>query len=181
MFHPIKPGEIQHEREQKKAAEKELTDAQPFFGGADPTRLAAAIEGARAAGVADAVVAPAEAKLLAPRYAAVRNHPKSKWGGMGAGASDLLRADLLSRYGGVWVDTSVCPFQALDDWLPAALEARDGLFIPRAFDDEAIEGALADLPAAAMRGSELEQFEGCLYEHGLRLSLIHISEPTRPY
>ena len=39
--------------------------AQPFFGGADPTRLAAAIEGARAAGVADAVVAPAEAKLQA--------------------------------------------------------------------------------------------------------------------
>merc|ERR1719181_1900718 len=123
------------------------------------------------------VLDDAEAKLLAPRYAAVRNHPKSEWVLMGAGASDLLRADLLSRYGGVWVDTSVCPFQALDAWLPAALDAREGLFIPRAFDDEAIEGALADLPAAAMRGSELEQFEGCLYEHGLRGPLAWPSRP----
>ncbi|MEC7232286.1 MAG: capsular polysaccharide synthesis protein, partial [Planctomycetota bacterium] len=113
----------------------------------------------------------AEAKLLAPRYAAIRNHPKSEWVGMGA-ASDLLRADLLSRYGGVWVDTSVCPFQALDDWLPAALEAREGLFIPRAFDhtakvvmaDGETRGALKDMPAAAKTGSELEKFEGCLYD-----------------
>ena len=114
----------------------------------------------------------AEAKLLSPRYAAVRNHPKSEWIWIAA-ASDLLRADLLSRYGGVWVDTSVCPFQALDAWLPAALDAREGLFIPRAFDHEAIRlvlaggetrGVLSDMPAAAMTGSELEQFEGCLYE-----------------
>merc|ERR1719181_409952 len=103
------------------------------------------------------VLDDAEAKLLAPRYAAIRNHPKSEWVWMGAGASDLLRADLLSRYGGVWVDTSVCPFQALDDWLPAALDAREGLFIPRAFDhaakvvmaDGERRGALKDMPAAA--------------------------------
>merc|ERR1719181_1386625 len=132
------------------------------------------------------VLDDAEAKLLAPRYAAIRNHPKSEWVLMGAGASDLLRADLLSRYGGVWVDTSVCPFQALDAWLPAALDAREGLFIPRAFDHEAIRlvlaggetrGALSDMPAAAMTGSELEQFEGCLYEPGRFGPLVKAAKP----
>merc|ERR1719181_322973 len=132
------------------------------------------------------VLDEAEAKLLAPRYAAIRNHPKSEWVEVGAGASDLLRADLLSRYGGVWVDTSVCPFQALDAWLPAALDAREGLFIPRAFDHEAIRlvlaggetrGALSDMPAAAMTGSELEQFEGCLYEPGRFGPLVKAAKP----
>ena len=36
---------------------------------------------------------------------------------------------------------------------------------------------MADLPAAAMTGSELGQFEGCLYEHGLRGPLAWPSRP----
>ena len=36
-------------------------------------------------------------------------------------ASDVLRFDLLSRYGGVWADVSACPVQPLGEWLPALL------------------------------------------------------------
>ena len=31
--------------------------------------------------------------------------------------ADLLRTELLSRYGGVWADTSLVPIQPLDNWL----------------------------------------------------------------
>jgi len=35
--------------------------------------------------------------------------------------ADLLRLELLTRYGGVWADTAVVPMRPLDDWLPAML------------------------------------------------------------
>lgn len=46
-------------------------------------------------------------------------------------ASDLLRVELLSRYGGVWTDTSVCPFMELDGFVPNLVgQDRNGLYAP---------------------------------------------------
>ncbi len=48
-------------------------------------------------------------------------------------ASDLLRVELLSRYGGVWADTSVCPFVELDEFIPTLVgEDRNGFYAPPA-------------------------------------------------
>ena len=48
----------------RRQAERALSDALPgFFSKADPARLRAAIDGARRAGVAEATVASAEARL----------------------------------------------------------------------------------------------------------------------
>ena len=59
----------------------------------------------------------ASASALAPRYATVvqqRNIciPLQ---------ADLLRAELLSKYGGVWADVTTVPVHPLDQWLPALL------------------------------------------------------------
>jgi len=98
-----------------------------------------------------------DAKALSPRYAEVRNHSNSGRLAL-ATASDLLRLDLLSRYGGVWTDTSVCPFQRLESWLPEALAAREGLFFPWAF-----KWKLESYPAAHLPHSELGRFKNCQY------------------
>lgn len=45
--------------------------------------------------------------------------------------ADLLRVELLSRYGGVWTDTSVCPFIPLDSFIPKWIGNPDGFFAPR--------------------------------------------------
>jgi len=42
--------------------------------------------------------------------------------------SDFIRAYLLARYGGIWVDSTTFCWQALDDWLPAYTE-RSGFFV----------------------------------------------------
>ncbi len=48
-------------------------------------------------------------------------------------ASDLLRVELLSRYGGVWADTSICPFMALDEFIPVLVgKDRNGFYAPAA-------------------------------------------------
>ncbi len=48
-------------------------------------------------------------------------------------ASDLLRVELLSRYGGVWTDTSVCPFVELDKFIPTLVgKDRNGFYAPYA-------------------------------------------------
>ena len=70
-----------------------------------------------------------------------------------------LRLDLLSRYGGVWADTSVCPFQRLESWVPA-LDAREGLFFPFAFDGKVHHKSYA---AARMQRSALRRFANCQY------------------
>jgi hypothetical protein len=70
-----------------------------------------------------------DGKKLAPMYSLLLNNetlypkllPRMK--------SDFLRMELLSRYGGVWADTSICPFVGLDrfigDWVG---EGEDGFF-----------------------------------------------------
>ena len=67
----------------------------------------------------------AEAVRLSPAYAALK--------AAGSGAvqlwSDVLRLDLLSRYGGVWVDVQLCPVHPLDAWLPIAT-GPTGFFSP---------------------------------------------------
>jgi hypothetical protein len=119
------------------------------------------------------------ARLLAPRYAQIR--PSARIA-MGAGLSDLLRAELLSLYGGVWIDTSVCPFQMLESWLPETLNAREGIFFPRAFDEVQYPGVLNNFPAAAMTWSNLRQFVDCYRPTGcgrLRRPRVDTSAPSR--
>ena len=41
--------------------------------------------------------------------------------------SDLIRTQLLVKYGGVWADPTTYPLKGLDDWLPSYLES--GLFM----------------------------------------------------
>ena len=57
----------------------------------------------------------AGARKIAPVYAA-----NAELGGVRGVQllSDLLRLELLARYGGVWADMTVCPVQPLDRWLP---------------------------------------------------------------
>ena len=115
-----------------------------------------------------------EAQLLAPRYAEIRLSSNAARIAMGAGMSDLLRADLLSLYGGVWIDTSVCPFQMLEYWLPETLDAREGIFFPRAFDEVQYPSVLENFPAAAMTKSDLMQFVECYRSKG-----VYNSAPSR--
>ena len=59
------------------------------------------------------MVDDARAKELAPSYARF-----AKKGSIGqALLSDVLRLDLLTKYGGVWADVSVCPVSPLDDYI----------------------------------------------------------------
>lgn len=58
-----------------------------------------------------------EAERLAPLYAKQAGKPEVT----PALRSDLLRLELLSRYGGVWADVSACPTQPLDSWLTEAV------------------------------------------------------------
>lgn len=56
--------------------------------------------------------------------------PEGIWEKLGrAHRSDLLRTQLLIRYGGVWMDPTVFCVRSLDDWLPDAM--RGGLFLFR--------------------------------------------------
>ena len=59
----------------------------------------------------------ASAPTYAPHYGAlVRRNNTDR-----VHRSDLLRLEVLSRYGGVWADISTCPVRALDAWLPEVL------------------------------------------------------------
>lgn len=42
--------------------------------------------------------------------------------------SNVLRLELLSRYGGVWSDTSNCPFRPLDEFVPKMIVGQQGFF-----------------------------------------------------
>lgn len=62
--------------------------------------------------------------------------------------SDLLRLELLTLYGGVYVDTSLCPMRPLDDYL-AHLVDKDGFFAPPLHF------------SASKNRTELEDLRGC--------------------
>jgi hypothetical protein len=64
--------------------------------------------------------------------------------------ADLLRLDLLSHHGGVWVDATCFCVQPLDDWLPANMES--GFF---AFDRPAPDRILSNWFLAAEPGALL--------------------------
>eukprot|EP00966_Prymnesium_polylepis_P322981 7379204-Prymnesium_polylepis.1 len=56
----------------------------------------------------------AEAIRLSPAFSRLADRGVGKtqlW-------SDVLRLDLLARYGGVWADVSTCPVHTLEEWLP---------------------------------------------------------------
>jgi hypothetical protein len=67
-----------------------------------------------------------------------------------ASVSDLIRAQVLHEYGGVWVDASLLCRQPLDDWLPALMQ--EGFF---AFERPAPDRPLASWFLAAESGHPL--------------------------
>mmetsp|Transcript_335 Transcript_335/g.655 ORF Transcript_335/g.655 Transcript_335/m.655 type:complete len:380 (+) Transcript_335:244-1383(+) len=72
-----------------------------------------------------------DAKMLAPTYASLLNNeslaPKLEF----RMKSNLLRIELLSRYGGVYADTSICPFVQLDDFIHTLIgNGKYGFFAP---------------------------------------------------
>ena len=95
----------------------------------------------------------AAARELAPAFAELWDHPHRKRL-HAATLSDLLRVELLSRYGGVWADTSVCPTRRLEAWLPEALAAREGLLF------QYMEPAAMTMPA-------LKRFATCHEDEGI--------------
>ena len=68
---------------------------------------------------------------LAPKYAAISRNVNNTSGQIKtAHMSDLLRVELLSMYGGVWADTSVCSFRPLDNLMPDWLNNTVGFYMP---------------------------------------------------
>ena len=65
----------------------------------------------------------------------------------------------------------------VDGIVPASIARREAMKLPLPASEAT---ALAELKAIASRNRLLKSFIGQGY-HGTHLSLIHISEPTRPY
>ena len=98
------------------------------------------------------VVDDARAKELSASYARFFNK-----GAIGqALLSDVLRLDLLNRYGGVWADVSVCPVAPLDDYIEEKLAPAGfySLWLNHWPDEE-----------DALRGSERAQRRECVDGH----------------
>jgi len=90
-----------------------------------------------------------EAMKLAPRFALLAGDTRGRVDA--THLSDVLRLDLLSQYGGVWSDTSVCPFRPLDSFVHK-LVGTEGFFAPH----------LGKLRGAGdLSGSDLGQFATC--------------------
>jgi len=92
------------------------------------------------------VLDKAEAMKLAPKYAILANDTTGRISRVTA--SDVLRLELLTLYGGVWSDTSNCPFRPLDNFVPSMLQATK-FFAP--YLDS----------AGGLSGDDLEQFHDC--------------------
>jgi hypothetical protein len=95
--------------------------------------------------------------------------------------SDVLRLDLLHRYGGVWTDVQVCPVHPLDAWLPAALHGV-GFFAPWWMDgpldparDTACEHSLTD-----PRDGQLGHLWGASGSRVVLTSFIAVNEAQHP-
>jgi hypothetical protein len=71
------------------------------------------------------------AKEYAPIFSSVVNN-KTLYPKLGPTTKgDLLRLELLSRYGGVYADTSICPFKGLDSFITAWVgKEKNGFFAP---------------------------------------------------
>ena len=90
-----------------------------------------------------------EAMQLSPRYAVLARDTTGRH--TSVKRSNILRLELLSLYGGVWADTSICPFQPLDTFVPDLLQS-NGFFAPY-FGGPFMAGDLS--------GPALRQFEDC--------------------
>ena len=71
---------------------------------------------------------------------------------------DLLRLELLTRYGGVYVDTSVCPMRPLDDFIDKLVGgSHQGFFAPPLGSLDRGHGKFV----AGLERSQLDRFVGC--------------------
>lgn len=95
------------------------------------------------------VLNESEAIRLAPKYALLANDKSGRHNTVKR--SNVLRLELLSRYGGVWSDTSNCPFRPLDSFLPQLLGTQ-GFYAPYLGGPNM---------AGGLSGPDLLQFEDC--------------------
>ena len=95
------------------------------------------------------VLDKAEAMKLAPKYAILANDTTGRINKVKA--SNVLRLELLTLYGGVWSDTSNCPFRPLDNFVPPMLQATK-FFTPYLGGWSGVGGLSSD---------DLEQFRDC--------------------
>ena len=96
-----------------------------------------------------------EALKLAPKFAVFASGKRAEQERFSlVKQSNILRLELLSRYSGVWSDTSNCPFQPLDD------------FLPKIVDGEGFYAPYLNQEAADLTGADLHQFKDCHeYKH----------------
>ena len=95
------------------------------------------------------VLNQAKAMELAPRYAVLASDTTGRH--TNVKRSNILRLELLSMYGGVWADTSICPFRPLDDFMPLLLQ--NGGFFARYLGGPDKAGDKS--------GPELQQYAEC--------------------
>ncbi|KAL7577771.1 hypothetical protein ACA910_010528 [Epithemia clementina (nom. ined.)] len=91
-----------------------------------------------------------QSERISPKYAElanIRNSASNQSKVCSVKLSDLLRLEVLTLYGGVYVDTSVCPMRPLDEYLGRLL-ASDGFYAPM-------------LPAAHWKQSKIRNYQGC--------------------
>ena len=101
---------------------------------------------------------------------------RDRWPGMTATSfSDLIRVNLLSRFGGVWTDATCLCRRPLDVWLPGL--ARQGFF---AFVNPATDRLLASWFLAARPGAPLIQRWAAVsndyWRHGAERVLVDMDD-----
>ena len=82
--------------------------------------------------------------------------------------SNMFRVEVLSLYGGVYTDTSICPIRPLDDFLPQLVDP-NGFYVPHLFN-----------VAGAMNRWQLAQFERCNIHGSTAPSSYHGSMKKKP-
>jgi hypothetical protein len=100
------------------------------------------------------------AKGFAPRWAALMA-TDTDGRLLPSHSSDVLRLELLSRYGGVWADTSVFPQRPLEEWLPLYFSHAGGFYAPPANYQTGGAGELRPGFAGGQPAAALQPYAQC--------------------
>ena len=81
---------------------------------------------------------------------------------------NLLRTELLTLYGGVYADTSICPMRPLEDYLGKLVKPQVGFYVPPYFR------LVGD-----MNHSQLKQYERCYIRGKSNAASQQLADPAR--
>ena len=118
-----------------------------------------------------------QAKQLAPKFARLQSIPLFDRRGQPIAnhhrvcrikLANLLRTELLTLYGGVYTDTSICPLRPLEDYLGQLVGPTDGFYAPPHFQ-----------LAGAMNHSQLQQYATCHVRGKSILAEEQLADPAR--